>query len=153
MGLPDRLKIVRDALGLSQKDMAKKINVSLTALQGYEADRSVPGGNVIERLVRLGFNANWILTGEGEMRRDEPLYALAEGLKNADLTGEQLVNQALTISSSAMKTGDLNADLIATIVKNMTADRTSNEKLEINAAIMLALAEARKRQDDQRNRS
>ena len=37
--------------------------------RAYEAGSSVPGGNVLEALVRLGFNANWILTGEGEMRR------------------------------------------------------------------------------------
>lgn len=70
MELPDRIKIVRDTLELSQKDMAKAISVSLTALQGYEAGRSVPGGDVIKAFVKLGFNANWLLTGEGDMRRD-----------------------------------------------------------------------------------
>ena len=69
MELPDRIKIVRESLELSQKDMAKAVSVSLTALQGYEAGRSVPGGDVIKAFVKLGFNANWLLTGEGEMRR------------------------------------------------------------------------------------
>jgi phage repressor protein C with HTH and peptisase S24 domain len=89
MGLPDRLKIMRESMQLSQKDLAKKLQISLTALQGYEVGRSVPGGNIFEALVKLGFNANWLLTGEGEMKRGEATYLLAEELKTGDLTGEK----------------------------------------------------------------
>lgn len=37
-------------------------------LQAYEAGRSVPGGNVLEALARMGFNVNWLLTGLGSKR-------------------------------------------------------------------------------------
>lgn len=71
MDLPERIKTVRESLGLSQKDMAKAINASLPSIQNYEAGKSVPGGDVIKSLVKLGFNANWLLTGEGTMRLEE----------------------------------------------------------------------------------
>jgi transcriptional regulator with XRE-family HTH domain len=86
MELPARIKIVRDKLGLSQKDMAKKIGVSLTALQGYEAGRSVPGGEVFKSITKLGFNANWLLTGEGPIRRGERSEQGAEPAKEVEDT-------------------------------------------------------------------
>lgn len=77
MGMPERFKIIRESLGLSQKDMAVAIGISLPGLQGYEAGRSVPGGSVFEALVKLGFNANWLLTGEGEMRTNGLAFQVA----------------------------------------------------------------------------
>lgn len=88
MTLPDRIKKVREHLGLSQKDMAARLDISLTALQGYEGGRSVPGGNVFEALSRIGFNANWLLTGKGSMRQEETTYSLAEGHKTTGVAGE-----------------------------------------------------------------
>lgn len=67
--ISSRIKIVRESLGKSQKEMAKTIGISLPALQGYEAGKSFPGGKVIEVLVKLGIDANWILSGEGQMGR------------------------------------------------------------------------------------
>jgi transcriptional regulator with XRE-family HTH domain len=65
MSLSERLKFARENMGKNQKEMAKTIKVSLTAWQNYESGKQIPGGKVFEELVRLGFNANWILTGDG----------------------------------------------------------------------------------------
>jgi transcriptional regulator with XRE-family HTH domain len=67
MSLADRLKQIRNSLGYTQKDAAKSVSVSVQMWQAYEAGRSVPGGNVLEALARLGFNVNWLLTGLGHM--------------------------------------------------------------------------------------
>jgi transcriptional regulator with XRE-family HTH domain len=67
--LSDRLKIVREKMGKTQKEMALLIGVSYGSLQVYEEGKSVPGGKVLAALSRQGFDVNWILTGEGEMRR------------------------------------------------------------------------------------
>ena len=69
--LAERLKKARNLLGLSQERLAKKLGISRPAWQGYELGRNEPGSGVIKELVNLGFNANWILTGEGEMRLPE----------------------------------------------------------------------------------
>lgn len=66
-GIPQRLKQARQALCLSQKNMAGILGVTARAWQYYESGRSMPGALVITGLVDLGFDANWILSGAGEM--------------------------------------------------------------------------------------
>lgn len=65
--LPNRLKEARARLGLTQKDVAEQVGVSARGYQGYEDGRNIPGGDAIAGLVRLGINANWLLTGKGGM--------------------------------------------------------------------------------------
>ncbi len=65
--LADRLKIIRKNLKLSQKEMASKIGMSFPAWQGYELGKNEPGSAVIKDLVKLNYNANWILLGHGSM--------------------------------------------------------------------------------------
>lgn len=71
MNLAERLKIARESIGNSQKEIAEAAHVSYRAWQGYETGESVPGGKVFEALVKLGFDGTWLLTGEGEMKRGE----------------------------------------------------------------------------------
>ncbi|OGU18147.1 MAG: hypothetical protein A2076_06030 [Geobacteraceae bacterium GWC2_53_11] len=71
MNLGERLKTARESLGLSQKAIAESIDTNPQTWRIYEAGKSVPGGNVLEALARMGFNVNWLLTGEGPMRLSE----------------------------------------------------------------------------------
>lgn len=96
MSLSERIKFVRGTLGYSQKEMAKAIKSSLPSVQGYEAGDSVPGGKVIEALVKLGFNANWLLTGEGSLKNEDVGYPLAEGFKMASSAGVKAEGYILT---------------------------------------------------------
>lgn len=63
----ERLRAARIALGLKQEELAAQSGVSGRSYQGYEAGRSIPGGEALEGLIRAGINANWLLTGEGDM--------------------------------------------------------------------------------------
>lgn len=67
MSTGERLQIARNYLSLSQEAMAEAIGSKKRGYQDNERDRSTPGGKVIEGFVRLGINANWLLTGEGPM--------------------------------------------------------------------------------------
>jgi len=67
MEIADRLKAARGALGLKQVEMGTKSGCSPSTYQKYEQGSSVPGGEAIAGFVRLGINANWLLTGEGPM--------------------------------------------------------------------------------------
>ncbi len=69
--MKDRLKSIRELLNKTQSQMASLIDISPRAWQSYEMGKSVPGGKVLLSLAGLGFNVNWILTGEGPMRIDE----------------------------------------------------------------------------------
>ncbi|HOK05337.1 MAG TPA: helix-turn-helix transcriptional regulator [Victivallales bacterium] len=65
--MKSRLKQIRESLKLSQKAMAEKIGIGVRNWQGYESGENIPGGKVLQSLAKLGFNINWILTGEGSM--------------------------------------------------------------------------------------
>ena len=68
-GMSDRLKRVRKAVGVSQKEMDPLFGLGKRSWQRYESGKNAPGSKVIAELVRKGFDANWILTGQGGMRR------------------------------------------------------------------------------------
>lgn len=67
-GLDVRLKTVRERLGKTQSEMESLLGLGKNTWQNYEGRGQAPGSKVIAALVRLGFNANWILTGTGSMR-------------------------------------------------------------------------------------
>lgn len=102
--LADRFKLARESLGLEQKEIAAKLDISHRSWQDYELGKSVPGGKVFESLVLLGFNANWLLSGEGPMKRGEgselpggfvqvPRYAIAAAAGGGALVhSEQIVD-------------------------------------------------------------
>lgn len=71
MSASERLKSVRDSLGKTQKEMAALLGLSYRTYQNYEDGVNNPGWDACEGIVRLGFNANWFLTGNGPMRRQE----------------------------------------------------------------------------------
>lgn len=66
-GLSERLKEARLALGLKQPELSKAIGAKLRGYQENESGRSTPRSDVITGFIGLGVNANWLLTGNGEM--------------------------------------------------------------------------------------
>ena len=63
-----RIKAARKALGLTQDVLAAQAGgTSNRGLQDNESGKSMPGGQMIAALVNAGINANWILTGHGQM--------------------------------------------------------------------------------------
>ncbi|MFH1857318.1 MAG: helix-turn-helix transcriptional regulator [Candidatus Omnitrophota bacterium] len=74
MTLAERLREARNFLKISQPEMAKRLGISKPAWQGYELGKNEPGSSVIWGMIRLGFDANWLLTGEGSMTGDEVKY-------------------------------------------------------------------------------
>lgn len=63
-----RMRTAREALKLTQEALATRIGSSKRGIQDNETRNTVPGGEVLAGFVALGINANWLLTGEGEMR-------------------------------------------------------------------------------------
>ena len=63
-----RIKSLRQALHLSQKDFAAKINAAPSQLSAIEAGKAKPGYHFLFKTVSsISVNANWLLSGAGEM--------------------------------------------------------------------------------------
>lgn len=63
-----RMKAARDALGLSRPAFATKCGCTVRTLENNEGGANEAKAGLIEAFVRLGINANWLLTGDGPMR-------------------------------------------------------------------------------------
>lgn len=63
----DRVVAGRDAMGLTQEALAKRLGVKLKTVQNWENDLSEPRANKLQMLAGvLNVSLMWLLTGEGE---------------------------------------------------------------------------------------
>ncbi len=77
----DRVAAGREALGMSQEDLARKLGVKLKTLQAWEDDLREPRANKLQILAGLlNVSLMWLLNGEGEglSAPAEPLRAGGE---------------------------------------------------------------------------
>ncbi len=79
----DRVAAAREAVGLSQADLARRLGVKLKTLQGWEDDVSEPRANRLSMLAGLlNVSLVWLLNGEGEGLAEpaDPMPTELEGL-------------------------------------------------------------------------
>ncbi len=63
----DRVAGAREAAGMSQDDLARRLGVKLKSLQNWENDLAEPRANKLQMLSGLlNVSMPWLLTGEGE---------------------------------------------------------------------------------------
>lgn len=58
-----RIKIIRESLGLNQKEFAKKLNTYQVKISDMERDVSQPTLEILKKISTLGFDMNWFLSG------------------------------------------------------------------------------------------
>lgn len=56
----------------SQGSFAEELGVHKNSLGHYERGNRVPDAEILLKLVKMGFDANWILTGEGKPKSGNP---------------------------------------------------------------------------------
>lgn len=66
--IADRLRMVREALGMTQVEIAELVGVSANTWRRCEQKNEAPNAEALTVLVQKGFDASWILTGHGQMR-------------------------------------------------------------------------------------
>lgn len=78
MDTSKRIKMIREDLGKGQKEMSVLVGVGMRTWQAYEEGVHDPSWKVVMRLSELGYNADWLATGEGEMARGKEPSKRAE---------------------------------------------------------------------------
>lgn len=64
----ENLKKIRSLLGFSVNELADAIEIPARTLGGYERNERTPSIELATQLCKkLGVNANWFVTGEGEI--------------------------------------------------------------------------------------
>lgn len=65
--LGDRIEGAREASGMTQADLSRRLGVKLRTVQSWEEDQSDPRGNRMQMLAgMLNVSLRWLLTGEGD---------------------------------------------------------------------------------------
>ncbi|MEM6594736.1 MAG: helix-turn-helix domain-containing protein [Pseudomonadota bacterium] len=78
----DRVTAAREAMGLSDESLSRKLGVKLKTLRAWEQDLGEPRANKLQMLSgMLNVSMRWLLTGEG----DGPSEATEDGLDAADM--------------------------------------------------------------------
>ncbi|GAA5067997.1 helix-turn-helix domain-containing protein [Maritalea mobilis] len=63
----DRVTGAREAAGLSQAELAKRLGVKVKTVRGWENDQAEPRANKLQMLAgMLGVSIMWLLSGEGD---------------------------------------------------------------------------------------
>ena len=114
----DRLAAARDAAGMTQNDLARRLGVKVATLRGWEDDQSEPRANRLSMLSGLlGVSLPWLLTGEGE--GVEPPNEAAE------LSGD--------VTAILTELRDLRADLDAKVGRLAVLEKRLRAKLKEEA--------------------
>ena len=67
----ERLKQIRNKLGLSQAKFGSLLKIPQTTYANYESGKALIPDNLKSELMHLGINLNWLITGEGSMYLNE----------------------------------------------------------------------------------
>lgn len=87
----DRIRLVRKAVNLSQKDFGEKLGVSRDVMANIENDRVSPSNTFLQLLCSV-FNVReeWLRAGEGEMFQSEKSFSLDEYVHAHNFTDIEL---------------------------------------------------------------
>lgn len=87
MVLNERLKKLRKALDLTQREFGERIGVKPNTIATYEIGRNEPIDAVVSLICReFHVNEHWLRTGEGEMFKPEPVFDLGDYVKRHGMT-------------------------------------------------------------------
>lgn len=95
--LSDRLREVRESLGLSQQALADKAGVTARSQRNYEAGERAPDANYLTAIAAAGADVLYILTGQ----RSQPIpesaslpprvRALVDNYEHTDESGKKII--------------------------------------------------------------
>lgn len=98
----DRLAAAREATGMTQAQLARRLGVKPSTLRGWEEDVSEPRANRLSMMAGiLGVSIMWLLNGEGE-GLEAPEIAALDGDARAVLSEMRDLRATMTRSSERL---------------------------------------------------
>ncbi|WP_375261114.1 helix-turn-helix domain-containing protein [Palleronia sp.] len=95
----DRLADARQAVGVTQKELARRLGVRLQTLEAWENDLSEPRANRLQMISGLlNVSLMWLLTGEGE--------GLTAPADDAPAEVTQILSEMRQLQSDLVRTSD-----------------------------------------------
>lgn len=108
MTVGERVKYLRNELGLNQTEFAEKINIKRSTVAGYENNSRKVIDRAIADIVReYNVNYEWLVYGEGEMfiDNDEDIYNLIDRIMTNDNEYHKfLIKQVSSMSDEQIET-------------------------------------------------
>jgi len=110
--IKERIKAVRKALNMRQKDFAKGVFLSQSFYGQIETGLKKPNERIYELICnKYSVNKDWLITGQGEMFRETPsdaeLLELMEIIKELDpLFREYIIKQIKQLADLHRKNKD-----------------------------------------------
>lgn len=90
----ERIKLVRNELGLTQQEFADRIKVKRNTVATYEMGRSVPSDSAIALIcMEFGVNEEWLRNGTGAMFKENVM----------DIQIAQLLGDVVMMPDAAFK--------------------------------------------------
>ena len=126
----------------SQSSFAKSIGLHKNTLGNYErGDREI-GGSALAALVALGWDANWLLTGQGQPRQDAPQTRATPSFEAADTIDDASLALAigLALAHEQEQGHNYTLDELATeVARNYRQLRTTIRGVPVGSALHKAI--------------
>ena len=118
MGIPERLRLLRTRLNLTQDEFAYKIGKSLRTIQKWESGQTVPNDKTLRLISHtFGVSYEWLKEGKGEMwerRGEDEVEELARMiLARAQREGKEIcMEQAKKLAKKLLKIVEMEIDMM-----------------------------------------
>ena len=138
------MKLIRAHFGMTQAEMASRMNVTIRPYQMYENGDRLPQADSLQALSEMGISVDWLLTGKGEMRGESTAPAPASKVVDEDLNGLLIEAVAAAYAAAGIKAGPREWGRVAAEIYNDIASvATSRDVWE--EAIQIAALQLRRR--------
>lgn len=123
----DRIKEVRNSLGMTQSDFGERIGLKQAGIGQMEnGSRNVTERTIILICSTFGINEEWLRTGNGDMHVTPSTFSLDEYAQQKGLTDLEF-----DIVKSYMELDpDVRKAILATFKNTLSLDRKNREKVE-----------------------
>jgi len=89
--LNERIREIRNTLGLTQNDFGNKLGVARNTIANYETGNRVPSNQIIISICReFNINEDWFRNGQGEMFNNTETFSLDELVKQQGMDDLEL---------------------------------------------------------------